>query len=286
MTNNKQDLSVKWDIIIDPNHSNTRVDFKELWAYRDLIMMFVKRDVITVYKQTILGPVWFFIQPLMTSLMFILIFDRMANIGTDGIPPILFYLGSVTIWNYFSDTLNITSKTFIENATIFGKVYFPRLIIPISKVISGMIKLLIQFLLFFIFWIYYTLVTHTIHPNFAVFVLPVLLLLMIFLSLGLGLLITALTTKYRDLSFLITFGVQLLMYVTPVIYPLNKYPKYQHYLLLNPLSSIFELFKYSFYGKGYFNIFWFIYSLVFTVIALFCGVVVFNKSEKSFIDKV
>lgn len=282
VNNNKE----KWDVEITPEVRQTYFNIKELWNYRDLLLLFVKRDIITVYKQTVLGPIWFVIQPVLTTVIYYFIFDRMANIGTDSVPSILFYLGSITIWNYFQDTLNITSKTFTDNASIFGKVYFPRLIIPLSKVISGFVKLLIQFSLFIAFWIYYSLCTNKISPNAYALLLPFIFLLMMFLSLGFGLLITSMTTKYRDLTFLISFGVQLLMYATPVIYPLSKYPDYQSILFLNPLTSIFELFKYGFYGKGVLAPFWIAYSVSFTFFIMFIGILFFNKVEKRFIDTV
>jgi lipopolysaccharide transport system permease protein len=249
-------------------------------------MMFVKKDLITVYKQTILGPVWFLIQPILTTITYIIIFARVANFGTDNVPPILFYLGSVTVWNYFSETLNITSKTFTDNANIFGKVYFPRIVVPASKVISGIFKFFIQLGLFLVVWAYYVFIAKVISPNIYMLTLPVVLAEMAILSMGLGLIVTSLTTKYRDLSFLITFAVQLLMYVTPVIYPISKFKKYQTILWLNPLSSLFETFKYGFFGKGTFSPFWLGYSVAFSIVVFILGLVLFNKIEKRFIDTV
>lgn len=277
----------QWDINITSGRGYLDLSLGEIWRYRDLLRMFVKKDIITVYKQTILGPIWFLLQPIFTSLMYVVIFGRFAKISTDGVPPILFYLGSVTLWNYFSDTLNVTSKTFSENATVFGKVYFPRMVLPLSKVASGMVKLMIQLSLFFVFWLYYLLVKHTIHPNWHIVFFPVVLLTMALLSLGIGIIITSLTTKYRDLTFLIAFGVQLLMYATPVIYPVSLVPPdKQIWLWLNPLTSLFEIFKYAFLGKGTFDVQWLAYSIGVTIVTLLIGVIIFNRVEKRFIDTV
>lgn len=277
----------KWDITITPGRGYLDIDVKELWRYRDLLLMFVKKDIITVYKQTILGPVWFVVQPVLTTIIFVFVFGNIAGIGTDGVPQVLFYLGSLTMWNYFSETLNITSKTFTDNASIFGKVYFPRLILPLSKVVSGLVKFLIQFGFFLVVWLYYIVVKKAdVAPNIYILLVPVLLLTMAGLSLGFGLFITSLTTKYRDLSFLIAFGVQLLMYATPVIYPLSSVHKYRLVLLLNPLTSLLETFKYAFLGKGTFSVPWLMYSIGFTVVLFIMGVIVFNKVEKKFIDTV
>ena len=273
-----------WDTYITSRRSYFDFNIKELWHYRDLLMMFVKKDIITVYKQTILGPIWFIIQPVLTTLMFVIVFGNIANIGTDGVPQILFYLGSITMWNYFSETLNVTSKTFTDNASIFGKVYFPRLILPLSKVVSGLVKFLIQFALFLVVWLYYLFIRRSIVPNAYILLVPVLLTTMAAISLGFGLFITSVTTKYRDLAFLVSFGVQLLMYATPVIYPLSHVHHHRIWLWLNPLTSLFETFKYAFFGSGTFSLPWLLYSIVFTIVLLVLGVIVFNKVEKRFID--
>jgi len=278
--------SEKWDTYISSGRGYFDVNIKELWRYRDLLMMFVKKDIITVYKQTILGPIWFVIQPVLTTVMFVIVFGNIANIGTDGVPQILFYLGSITIWNYFSETLNITSKTFTDNASIFGKVYFPRLILPLSKVVSGLLKFLIQFSLFLVVWLYYLFIKKSIAPNIYVLLVPVLLATMAAISLGFGLFITSVTTKYRDLAFLISFGVQLLMYATPVIYPLSRIRHHRIWLWLNPLTSLFETFKYAFFGSGTFSLPWLFYSIGFTTVLLVLGIIIFNKVEKRFIDTV
>ncbi len=277
----------KWDIEISSRRGYLDIDLAELWRYRDLLMMFVKKDIITVYKQTILGPIWFLLQPLFTTLIYVVIFGHVARIDTGSAPRILFYMGSVTLWNYFSDTLSVTSRTFSENATVFGKVYFPRLILPLSKVLSGVIKLLIQLGLFLVFWLYYLLIAKTVHPNLYMLLFPAILLVLATMSLAFGILITSLTTKYRDLTFLIAFGIQLAMYATPVIYPMaGRSPQQQFWLWLNPLASLFEAFKYGFLGEGIVNYFWLGYSALFTAVLLAVGVVVFNKVEKRFIDTV
>lgn len=282
--NNKQE---HWDIEISSKKGYLDIDLKEIWRYRDLLIMFVKKDIITVYKQTILGPIWFLIQPVLTTVVFVIIFGRVANIKTGTVPPILFYLGSLTLWNYFSETLGITSKTFSENASVFGKVYFPRIILPLSRVVSGMVKLLLQLSLFVIVWIYYLITKDTVHPNVYLLLLPGLLLLIAIMSLGFGILITSLTTKYRDLSFLVSFGVQLLMYATPVIYPIANLPSNkQVWLWLNPLTSIFEAFKYGFLGEGVLSFYWLGYSIAFTIILFTIGLLTFNVVEKKFIDIV
>ena len=281
--------SEQWDITITSARGYLDFNIKELWRYRDLLMMFVKKDIITVYKQTILGPIWFVIQPILTTLMFVLVFGKIANIGTGGVPAIAFYLAGLTMWNYFSETLNITSRTFTDNANIFGKVYFPRLILPLSKVISGMIKFLVQFGLFLIVWLYYFFTTKLISPGLYLLLIPVLLAIMAMLSLGFGLFITSMTTKYRDLAFLVVFGVQLLMYGTPVIYPLSKIhdPRILLCLKLNPLSPLFETFKYAFFGKGgSFSLPWLLYSASFATVLLLSGILIFNRVEKRFIDTV
>jgi lipopolysaccharide transport system permease protein len=275
------------DIEITSGKGDLAPNVKELWRYRDLLWMFVKKDIITVYKQTILGPIWFVLQPLLTSLMFLLVFSTIAKIPTGAVPPMLFYLIGTTLWNYFSETLNITSKTFIENASIFGKVYFPRIILPVSKIISGLVKFLIQFALFAVVWLYFVFVQKTIVPNWYILLAPVWLLFIVLLSLGIGIVISSLTTKYRDLLFLIGFAVQLAMYITPVIIPLSEVTgRKRIFFLLNPLTSLFEAFKYGFFGNGFFDLPWLGYSVLITFIVLAFGLVIFNRVEKRFIDTV
>ncbi len=280
-------MSNKWDLIIKPKKSILDIDFKAIWEYRDLLAMFVKRDIVVVYKQTILGPIWFFLQPILTTLIYILIFGRIAKISTDGLPMILFYMSGVVIWNYFSECFNITAKTFTENANLFGKVYFPRLIMPLSKVVSGLIKFGIQMGLFLAIYFYYLFVTNTIHPNYYILFIPILIILMAFLGLGFGIIFTSLTTKYRDLNFLISFGVQLLMYATPVIYPVSAIPeKYKMFILINPLTPVLETFKYALLGAGNANLQGIVYSTIFTIATVIIGIIIFNKTEQNFIDTV
>ncbi|TRX50210.1 ABC transporter permease [Fulvivirga sp. M361] len=284
-----KDQTKAWDMVIQPKRGWLEVNFRELWRYRDLLYMFVKRDVITIYKQTVLGPIWFVIQPILTAAIFILVFGNIAGISTDGQPKVLFYLSGIVVWNYFSESFSTTSKTFIENANVFGKVYFPRLIVPFSKVVSGLIKFLIQFAFFFAIYLYFLVgVDDTnIKPNEGLLVLPLLILIMALLGLGLGIIFSALTTKYRDLTFLIQFGVQLLMYATPVIYPVSTIPeKYKKFIMANPMTSVVEGFRYAFLGTGDLNWYGLSYSLVFTLITLFFGIIIFNRVEKNFMDTV
>jgi lipopolysaccharide transport system permease protein len=250
--------------------------------------MFVRRDFVSNYKQTVLGPIWFFLQPLITTLMFTFVFGRIAGFAPKGIPMLAFYMAGVTIWNYFADNLNRTANVFRENAGIFGKVYFPRLTMPIAIVVSNLVRFCIQFSLFLIIWGYYYFTTDSIHPNWAAIALtPLLLLIMALLALGTGMVISAMTTKYRDLVFLLTFGVQLLMYATPVIYPLEKLPaKYATIIKANPMSPILETFRYAFLGYGEFSWGYLLYSITITLVILSFGVVIFNRVEKSFTDTV
>ncbi|OMP31799.1 ABC transporter permease [Mangrovimonas sp. DI 80] len=282
--NSKQD----WDIVIEPQSSLFAVDFKSIWRYRDLLKMFVKRDVITIYKQTVLGPIWYVVQPLLTTLMFLVIFNRIARISTDGIPPVLFYLSGVTIWNYFSETFKSTSETFKTNQDIFGKVFFPRLIVPLSKVIGGLIKFVIQFGLFIVVYLYYWLTGQlTVQLNSTLFLFPLLLLLMAGFGMGAGILFTSLTAKYRDLTFLLIFAVQLMMYVSSVIAPFSSVPEaMQTYLFWNPFIHIIEAFRYMFLGSGLFSWFGLAYTTVLMLVVLAVGVLVFNKTEKTFMDTV
>jgi lipopolysaccharide transport system permease protein len=264
------------------------LQLNELWRYRDLILLFVNRDFISVYKQTILGPVWFFLQPLLTTLTYGIIFGNIAQLSTDGLPKILFYMSGVVTWQYFSSCLNKTSGTFINNAGIFGKVYFPRLVIPIANVIGALISFLIQFSFFVLLMLYYKFVENAnIHPNAYILLTPLLLLLMALLGLSIGIIISSLTIKYRDLNFLVAFGVQLLMFATPVIYPLSVVKgRYRELLYLNPLTEVIEIFRYGFLGAGTININHLIYSFVFTFILLVISIIIFNRVEKTFMDTV
>jgi lipopolysaccharide transport system permease protein len=277
----------KWDYEIKPKSRLFELNLHDVWHHRDLILMFVKRDFTSVYKQTLLGPLWFFIQPLLTTIIFTIVFGRIAKIPTDGIPPTLFYLAGITIWNYFSDCLQGTSDTFIKNAAIFGKVYFPRLTTPISIVISNLFKFGVQMVLFLSFYFYYISKSAPIHANTALFLLPLLVLDMALIGLGAGMIISALTTKYRDLRFLVAFGVQLLMYATTVIYPLSAIPlKYRWLVELNPMTSIIETFKYGFLGAGTFSASSLVLSGAVSVVIFLLGVLTFNKVEKTFMDTV
>jgi len=276
-----------WSEIIEPKTRLLDLRLKELWRYRDLVMMFVRRDFVANYKQTILGPLWFFIQPLLTTIMFIFIFGKVAGLSTDGLPKLAFYLAGVTIWNYFAETLNKTASVFRDNAQMFGKVYFPRLTMPVSIVISNLVRFLIQFALFLAVWAWYLVKENSIHPNIYLLLTPLLVLMMGLLALGFGMIFSSLTTKYRDLVFLLTFGVQLLMYATPVIYPLSSIAdKYKMIILANPMSAIVETFRYGFLGSGSFSWAQLAYSFVFAVGIMLIGTIVFNRVEKSFTDTV
>lgn len=277
-----------WDLVIKPKNKWNDLDLAALWRYRDLLMLLVRRDFVAVYKQTILGPLWLFIQPVLTSLTFTFIFGGLAKISTDGNPPILFYMAGITLWTYFADCLNKTSNTFIANAGVFGKVYFPRLIIPLSVLVSNLIKLGIQLFIFLLIWFYYLNTTTSINPQWQyMWLVPVLIFMMAGLGLGFGILISSLTTKYRDLTFLIGFGVQLLMYASSVVLPISSMPpKVKAIMLFNPLTSIIEAFKFIFLGSGSFESLWLVYGFGFMIILLAIAVIVFNKVEKSFMDTV
>jgi lipopolysaccharide transport system permease protein len=278
-----------YDLIIRPKRHAFDINFKEIWGYRDLLSMFVKRDVVTVYKQTVLGPIWFIVQPILTTVIYMVVFGSIAKISTDGQPMALFYLSGIVIWNYFAECFNATSTTFTANAAIFGKVYFPRLIMPLSKVVSGIIKFLIQLAFFGAVYAYYLIKGDAaIAPNWTLALIPVYVLIMALMGMGAGILFTSLTTKYRDLTFLISFGVQLLMYATPVIYPMSTIPdgKLKILIMANPLTPIVEGFKYAFLGAGEFSWFNLGYSALFTTILLVVGIVVFHRTERNFIDTV
>lgn len=277
-----------WDIVISPKNALFDLQLKEVWRYRDLMWLFVKRDFVAKYKQTILGPLWHVIQPILTTLMFLLIFGRVARISTDGIQPILFYLSGITFWNYFAQSLTNTSATFVTNANIFGKVYFPRLVLPISIVISNIVQLGIQLLLLALAIVYFHFNGYPFQPNVYLLLIPVLVLILAGLGLGLGIVISSLTTKYRDFSVLLTFAIQLGMYATPIAYPLSAIsnPKYIFLLKLNPITALVETFRFALYGKGTLDLASLGYSTVFMVVVLLFGAVLFNKVEKSFMDTV
>jgi len=281
-------MDEKYSTLIEPKTSLLSVDFKEIWRYRDLFSMFVKRDIITQYKQTILGPAWFFIQPLLTMVMYMIVFGGIAGISTDGLPQALFYLAGILCWQYFADCLNKTSSTFTTNQNIFGKVYFPRLIVPLATVSSNLVRLFIQLFLFLVVYVYYLVVGVDVAPNWYVLLFPVLVLMLAGLALGFGIIISSMTTKYRDLTILFTFVVQLWMYATPIIYPLStiKNETVRMVMLLNPITSIVETFKYGALGIGSFSWGALGYSFGFMVVLLAVGIVVFNKVQRSFMDTV
>ena len=277
----------QWTEVIEPQKKLFDLRLNEIWRYRDLVLMFVRRDFVSNYKQTILGPLWFFIQPLLTTLMYVLIFGKVAGLSTDGLPMLVFYLSGITVWNYFSETLTKTATVFKDNAQMFGKVYFPRLTMPFSIVIANLVRFGIQFFLFLLVWAWYFFNTENIQPNWYLLLTPFLVIMMGLLALGLGMIISSLTTKYKDLIFLMTFGVQLLMFATPVIYPLSSLPeKYKWIILSNPMTPIVETFRYAFLGFGSFSWMYLGYSLGITLIILYTGTVIFNRVEKSFTDTV
>lgn len=275
-----------WDAVIESKHSLLVINFKELWHYRDLLVLFVRRDFVTVYKQTILGPLWFIIQPILTTITFTIIFGNVAQLSTDGAPKVVFYMAGVTLWSYFSTCLTAVSGVFNANAGIFGKVYFPRLIMPLTIVISNLMKFGIQFLLFICFVVYFAF-QNQIQPNIWVFALPLVIVLMALISMGIGLVLSSMTTKYKDLNQLISFGMQLFMYATPVIYPSSSIPeRYEWIANLNPLAGLFDYMRYAFLGAGSFTFYDFIYPAAFSVVVLIIGVLVFNKVQKTFMDTV
>ncbi len=279
-----------WTLIIKPKSSLFSLNLKEVWRYRDLLEMYIRRDIVTFYKQTILGPLWFFIQPVFTTVIYMFVFGGLAGISTDGIPQPLFYLSGICLWNYFSESLVKTSDTFLVNQGIFGKVYFPRLIAPLSVIITGLLKLFIQLGLFFAVYIWFVSkgMPNTINANAWFF--PLLILMLGLLGLGYGIIISSLTTKYRDLKFLIAFGIQLWMYATPVIYPLSvmegRFEKYMWIMQANPVTSILETFKAGFLGQGTFTMQTLIYSAIHTLVVLILGIFIFNRVERSFMDVV
>ena len=275
-------------MIIRPQRNMLDLRLGELWHARDLIMLFVRRDFVSVYKQTILGPLWFLIQPLLTTVVFTFIFGGVAKLPTDGLPPFLFYMSGTVIWSYFSTCLTKTSDTFISNTNLFGKVYFPRLAVPVSILISTLIAFGIQFVFFLGFMGYFALAGTPLHPNGWILLTPVLLLMMAGLGLGFGIIISSLTTKYRDLRFLVTFGVTLLMYATPVILPLSSFPqRFRWIVLANPMTPIIEIFRYAYLGgAGTVNLPDLAYSFGFMVLAVIIGTVVFNRVEATFMDTV
>lgn len=277
-----------WDLVIKPQAGWLDLQLADVWRYRDLLWLFVKRDFVAAYKQTILGPIWHFIQPLFTTIVFLVVFSRIAQIPTDGIEPAVFYMSGITIWNYFTNCLTGTSNTFVANAGIFGKVYFPRLVIPLSVVASNIVKFGIQFLLLLVVMTYYGIQKGHFYIGWSWLLIPVLVLMMALMGLGLGIIISSLTTKYRDFTVLIGFGVQLLMYATPVIYPLSYFSNSQYAAIIrwNPLSPMVETFRYAVLGAGTVSIGSLAYSGGIIAMFLMIGLIIFNRVEKSFMDTV
>lgn len=278
----------EWTEVISPKASLFDLKLAELWKYRDLIMIFARRDIVASYKQTILGPLWFFIQPIITSLLFTIVFGKIAKIPTEGTDPFLFFLASNICWSYFSSSLTGNANIFVANSGIFGKVYFPRLAAPIATTISNFFRLIIQLGVFIAIYLYYYFKYYpAIQPNIHLLLVPYLLILMTFLGLGLGIIVSSLTTKYRDFSMLMVFGVSLLMYMSAVIYPVSSLPdKYKFYIQFNPMASVLESFRYAFFGQGDYNFFHLLYSTVFGITVFLTGLLVFNKIERNFMDTV
>lgn len=287
---NDIDSESGWTLEIKPRESLFHLNLREIWQYRDLLLMYIKREIVTFYKQTILGPLWFFIQPVFTTIIFMFVFGGLAGIPTDGIPQPLFYLAGITLWNYFSETLTKNSDTFLVNQAVFGKVYFPRMVVPLSVTITGLLKMVIQFAVFTLVYFWYAAKGSPVSLNAYAFLLPLLIVILAGLALGFGIIISSLTTKYRDLKFLITFAIQLWMYASPVIYPLSvmegRFEKYMWVLQANPLTSVLETFKFGFLGAGTFSWGMLAYSFGFMVVVLVLGVVIFNRVERSFMDVV
>ncbi|NHN26162.1 ABC transporter permease [Flavobacterium jejuense] len=289
--NNSEPINEEWLFEIKPKNNFFSLNLKEVWRYRDLLLLFVKRDIVTVYKQTILGPLWYLLQPLFTAIIFTIIFNNVAGIKTGGVPSLLFNLAGVIIWNYFATCLNETSDTFKKNASIFGKVYFPRVIMPMSIVITNLVKLGIQLLIFIGFYIYYVAIDKfAFQLDNKIILFPFLIVIMGFLGLGLGMIISSLVTKYRDLTFLVTFGVQLLMYVSAVMYPMDlikeKLPQFGWLIEYNPLAYVIETSRCILLNVGELSVKGLLYTLVFTIVVFLFGLVIFNQTEKKFIDTV
>ncbi|TWU01263.1 ABC transporter permease [Stieleria varia] len=275
-----------WDLVIEPHASLFSLNLGDVWRYRDLLYLFTRRDIVSFYKQTILGPIWFFIQPIFTTLVYVLVFGKIAKLSTDGAPQVLFYLCGVTFWNYFSECFNKTATVFRDNAGLFGKVYFPRVITPLSIVASNLVRFTIQFALFLLFLSWYAYRGQA-FPNPVAFLLPLTVLIMAMMGLSFGMLFSALTTKYRDMVFLLQFGVQLLMYATPVIYPVSQMPpNIGAVLAWNPLAPLFEATRYGFLGAGEFSVSGIVYAATFAAVSLLCATIVFNRVERTFMDTV
>jgi len=287
MDNPQQEI---WDIEISPKNNLFDLKLKDVWHYRDLLILLVRREFVAFYKQTILGPIWFFVQPVITIITYTIVFGTLANIPVDGLPKPLFYLAGTIIWNYFSDCLTKTSTVFKDNAAMLGKVYFPRLIMPLSIVLSNLVKFSVQLILFIVLFILYFIKGQVPAPNVFILLFPLLILLIAAQGLGLGMIISAVTTKYRDLTFIVSFGVPLIMYTTTVIYPLSvvlqKYHNYSWLIKLNPVTAVIETFRYGFLGKGSFSWDLLGYSVLITMVILVTGTIIFNRVEKNFVDTV
>lgn len=282
-------MNNEWTTIIKPKKKWLDVDLKGIWRYRDLYVMYIKRDIVTKYKQTILGPLWYVIQPIFTTIMYMFVFGGLAGISTDGAPQPLFYMAGIVLWGYFNDSFTVSNDVFYANSGVFGKVYFPRLIVPLSGITSNLLKMLIQLSLFIIVYIYYyfTLENNTLSPNWSLLLFPFYIFLIGFHAMSWGLIISSMTTKYRDMKFLVQFGIQLFMYATPVIYPLSAAPeKYRAILELNPLTSIFEAFKYGCLGCGSLDWGGLLYSTLFLCVTLFLSVIIFTRVERNFMDTI
>lgn len=281
-------MNEDWTLVIEPKTKWYRVNLREIWDYRDLIAIFVKRDIVSIYKQTILGPIWFLLGPLFTVFTYTFLFSEVAHLSTDGLPGPLFYLGGTTLWNYFQACFNGAASTFSANAGIFGKVYFPRLVTPISLMISNLLKLSFQFLTYIGFLIFYFQKVPNLEFHFEyIYLIPLVVVVLAMIAMGSGILISSLTSKYRDLSMLVGIGITLLMYATPIMYPSSAIPElYRPYLHLNPISPLIELFRYIFTGTGIFTYFQLLYSLFFGIIILVIGIFVFHSTEKTFMDTV
>lgn len=281
---------LKWDIEITAQKHALDLKLKDVWHYRDLLVLLVRRDFVSFYKQTLLGPIWFFVQPIVTVIAYNLVFNNLANISTEEVPGPLFYMAGIVLWNYFSDCLIKTSTVFRDNAALLGKVYFPRLIMPLSIVLSNLIRFAVQLVLFVLMLLIYSFKGAPVAPTLYILLFPVLLVLIAALGLGLGMMISAVTTKYRDLTFVVSFGVPLLMYTTTIIYPLStavkKYPQYAWIIKYNPITAITETFRTGFLGKGSFSWELFIYSSILTSVILITGIIIFNRVEKTFIDTI
>jgi len=277
-----------WDIVIKPKDRLLSIDFAEIWRYRDLLCMFVRRDITTQYKQTVLGPLWFLITPVLSVVVYVAVFGGIAGIPTDGVPPALFYLLGIAVWGYFSSCLNATSNSFVTNADIFGKVYFPRIIMPIVSVTVNLLSFGVQLLIFAVGMVWYNCHGTAVLPNAVGLLMPLLVVLLALMAAGFGMVISSMTTKYRDLQLIFTYIVQLWMYVTPVIYPLSTVtnPKLFMLMSLNPVTPVMEAFKYGLLGVGQFSWLWLGYSVLFTALLFSLGLVVFNKTQKSFMDTV